>query len=401
MSSPGTLEAGAAPVPEPSAVGPGPGRGTWRLTRHGLGTVVRLELRQRVRSTRWLLMLALWVAAVGALSVLIWLATRGLGDATLADDGYVGADPVVHTAGRTMFGAIVFLVLALGSLIAPALSATSINGDRAAGVLALLQTTLLSPAELVLGRLAAAWFTSLALLVTALPFVLWGAALGAVTPGKVLVTLAVLAATLLVVCAIGLGWSAITARTTSSAVLTYLCVAVLGLGLPILFGLTLPLVTSAERVQVVQWEPTGADPATGDEDDPDAFADGRCLRSTQVLDRTHSERTWWLLAPSPFVIVADAAAPGGDDLWADDPLSAIRYGVREARLGPAEAEDWCGEGEWGTRWQQERDERAAAFGPVWPYGLVLDLAIGTAFTLGAVRRLRTPTRRLPRGVRVA
>ena len=46
----------------------------------------------------------------------------------------------------------------------PALTATSVNGDRDAGVLATLQTTLLSAADIIVGKL-------LASLVMALTFV--------------------------------------------------------------------------------------------------------------------------------------------------------------------------------------------------------------------------------------
>lgn len=118
----------------------GPARGdTWRLSWSGLRTVVQLELRQRVRSTRWVLALVIWTAVIAGLSTLVWGAFR-----EAFDDAYYGAespDPAEIAAqhaqaGRAMFGVVVFLVLALGSLVAPALSATSINGDRSAGVLA-------------------------------------------------------------------------------------------------------------------------------------------------------------------------------------------------------------------------------------------------------------------------
>ena len=79
-----------------------------------------------------------------------------------------------RSVGAIIFGLIVYLVLSLGSLISPALSATSVNGDRSAGVLATLQTTLLTPAEIALGKLGAAWLTALAFLAVALPFLGWG-----------------------------------------------------------------------------------------------------------------------------------------------------------------------------------------------------------------------------------
>lgn len=404
-------EISLSPDADPRPAGPGgpdgPSRAdTWRLSRSGLLTVIRLELRQRVRSTRWVLALAIWTAVIAGLTTLIWWAFR-----RAYDDSYY-ADVDVPTqvqaaaqhaqAGRAMFGVVVFLVLALGSLVAPALSATSVNGDRAAGVLATLQTTLLTPAEIVLGKLLAAWATSLALLVTAVPFILWAYFEGGTPFGRLVSTLAVLVLALLMVCAIGLGWSAITARTTSSAVLTYLSVALLGLGLPLIFALTLPVTTQEDQVRVREMVPSSVSPPD-DAAPQDYEANWTCRWTTQEMTRTHTERTWWLLAPNPFVIVADAAPrPANVAVYDEDPLSLIRQGVREARLGPRDVEDWCGDGSDAiSDHEAERRAQAEALGPVWPVGLLIDLGLAAGFTVVAVRRLRTPSKVLPRGVRVA
>lgn len=368
-----------------------PGReGSWRISWSGVRTVAVLELRQRVRSTRWLVVLGIWVAVLAALTLLVrhavFSTVDGIGDTlTVGTD----ADSATHRlAGATLFGIIVFLVLSLGGLVAPALTATSINGDRAAGVLAALQTTLLTPAEIAVGKLAAAWTTALALLAAASPFVLWAYVDGGTPAGRLITTLAVLALTLLVVCAIGLGWSAVAARTSSSTVLTYLSVVFLGIGLPVLFGLTLPLVQSQDTVQVRTADDQGS----------------ACIEQTETREQFHTERSWWLLGANPFVVVADSAPPaervGGVAL--DDPLTAIRGGVRELRLGPPAVAEECYLAQGSNDGLQSRraDERDA-LPATWPYGLAADLVLGAAFTVVAVRRLRTPSRRLPRGTRVA
>ncbi len=352
---------------------------TWRPTLLGVRVVARLELRQRVRSTRWVVVLVVWFAVLGVLSALI---RYGLHRSTgLLVNGQPSPSPRV---GATIFGLVVFLVLSLGALVAPALSATSINGDRTAGVLATLQTTLLSPADLVVGKLLAAWTTSLALLVTASPFLLWAYFDGGTPVGRLLTTLVVLALTLLVVCAIGLGYSALTARTSSSAVLTYLTVSFLGLGLPLLFLLLLPTVTTVDTV--VQRTVT-----------PDGL---HCVSQTVRITQIHTSRIWWLLAPSPYVVVADASPkPAGDS--AGDPLSLIRAGVREARLPPP-VQDFCPTDQAQLdRVDAARQGQRDSLGPTWPYGLAVDLAVALGFSAMAVRRLRAPVRRLPRGTRIA
>jgi hypothetical protein len=58
-------QVGSAPVRQPL------GAGTWTLSWSGVRTVAVLELRQRVRSTRWIIVLLIWVLALLALTALV------------------------------------------------------------------------------------------------------------------------------------------------------------------------------------------------------------------------------------------------------------------------------------------------------------------------------------------
>ncbi len=380
------------------------GRHTWSLSLWGLRTVAVLELRQRVRSSRWFLVLGAWMLVLGGIT---WLAIKAVYAtydgftstvAGVGSDGSVDYAPLANEAassqaGRTAFAVVVLMVLSLGALVAPALSATSVNGDRNAGVLATLQTTLLTPAELAIGKLLAAWVVALALLAGALPFIVWALVLGGLDVPRLLVVLGVLALVLLVVCAIGLGWSAVASKAVFSAVLTYLTVAFLGLGLPLVFVAMYPLSTTTE--QVVTSYMTPIDPNAGP-DSPDATM--KCVSETQTQSVFHTERIWWILAPSPYVVLADATPIGGANV-ASDPLAEIRNGVRDARLGPDHTiYNQCGANSAADR---QRQQNRDALGITWPFGLAADLLLGAGFVAVAVRRLRTPTRTLPRGTRVA
>jgi ABC-type transport system involved in multi-copper enzyme maturation permease subunit len=374
------------------------GTSTWGVSWSGVRTVATLELRQRVRSTRWIVVLVVWFVALLGLTLLVRSAVHA--SLSPADSGSgVSSQQLDEYAAASVFGIVVFLVLALGGLVAPALTATSVNGDRSAGVLAALQTTLLTPAEIGLGKLLAAWVTALALLAAALPVLGWAYLDGGTPVGRLLTTLAVLALTLLVVCTIGLGWSALTARTSSSTVLTYLSVLFLGLGLPILFALTAPLVRETRTVQVRQLQPPPEVDANGDPTGP-----GDCVTVTARRGEFRTDRTWWLLAANPFVVVADSAPPvrlpGAFGIG--DPLTAIRDGVRGLRLGPEAVVDECFVSEESYQEAELARQRAAdALPATWPYGLGFDLVLGAAFAVVAVRRLRAPARALPRGTRVA
>lgn len=354
-------------------------RGRWALSVHGVRTVARLELRQRVRSSRWKVMLGLFFATIGLLSGLtMWVS--GFDD----------------TSGDFLYGAVAWLVLTLGLLVAPSLTSTSVNGDRGAGTLAPLQMTLLTPAEIAVGKLLAGWLTALAFLATAVPFLLLAMVPGGTGIGRFLVTTVMMALVLLAVCAIAIGWSALTARSVSSAVMTYLTTAFLCIGTLILFGLSLPLVTSDERVRVLENPPLPQDfDYTTDIPVED------CVETTAVRSVSRTDATWWLLAANPYVVVADAA-PGGEG---SDAFSLIKSGVRAAQAGPDEPLNEC----WASNVTGEGASLGDPFGgslgssgiPVWPFGLAINLGLGALGIAVAVRRLATPVGRLPRGTRIA
>lgn len=365
---------------------PSGSRGDWALSWHGVKTVAALELRQRVRSTRWKIALVVWFLVVGGITLLTSGAlTTWTG--TSVDDVHYG--PII-------FGAVVFFVLFLGLLVAPALSASAINGDRNAGTLATLQVTLLTAAEIVVGKLLAAWSAAVAFLAVSVPFIAWAILAGGVPFWSLVTTLLLLAVLLAVVCAIGLGFSALTTKTSGSAVLTYLSVAGLTVLSLILFGLTMPLVTYESEVRV--WNT----PETYDWESDTVPA---CEWQTMRLQEPHTELTWWLLAVNPFVIVADAAPQptylDSDEAYysASDPLSMIRTGVRYVRTGPAAEQDWCGG--WDSGNASPVAEVVPDDSPVWPWGLGANLLLGAGGVVLAVRRMRVPATKLPRGTRVA
>ncbi len=338
------------------------------MSTSGILTVARQELRLRMRAGRWRWLLGAWFVIVAGFT--------GLERAAL--DG----QDVAHDAyGTVMYGGLMLFVLALALLVVPALTAQSVNGDRERGVLATLQVTRLQPYDIALGKLAAAWGTTLAFLAATVPLIVWCVAEGGVSAWRLVVTTGVVALLLGVVCAVALALSALLARSTTSSVLSYLAVFALTVGTLVVFGLA-TAATSEKVTQTVQ-TPGGVQTWTSSQSRPD--------------------RTWWLLAPNPFVVLADAAPvvctpPRAEQGWAAyaplrpgeaacahrtdvDPLGAIGRSVRDLRSGPGEP--------------------AGSGGLVWPYGLAADLTLGGAAVWLTARRLRTPSARLPRGLRVA
>lgn len=407
---------------------------TWRLSWSGLRTVTELELKQRIRSRRWIWALIVWFVGIGAITSLIMLAVNEIW-------GWAGEE---NRVGPMAFGIITLFVLGMGLVIAPTFTATSINGDRNAGTLATLQATRLSPLEIAAGKLIAAWLTSAVFLVVALPFIAWSMVTGEISLLQVVVCFAVVYLLVAVVCAIGLGWSSVLSRAAGSTALTYLSVValtVLSTGVMLLsttltqqyetmrvWGLP-PAVQASFDAQMDRYWTENPD---GDGADAPAAPIGQCTWREERQLVTHTDRVWWITVANPFVIVADAAplppnvpdqtVAGTADL---SPLNAISYGVRYLSL-PAETErDECiylyGYGGGyevsydsagnptvttanGTPVNVESPVKRRLVNletPIWPWGLGVNVLLGAGFFYVAVRRLRIPYGTLPKGTRVA
>jgi len=407
----------------------------WALSLSGVRTVIELELKQRIRSRRWIWALAVWFLVIGGITTLVILA------ATTMLLGVSAGDEAALRAGPLAFGLITYLVLGMGLMIAPAFTATSINGDRSAGTLATLQATRLSAVDLATGKLVAAWCTAAVFLVAAAPFIAWSMVLGNISAWQVLVVFLVVLAEVAVVCAIGLGWSALISRSAGAAAMTYLSVVVLAVLSLLVFGLSVTLTTerTTQRVWGLTEQAQNAYNQQTEEylnknpnaDPPPAPVD-QCTWFDRRSTTVRYDRVWWLLVGNPFVVVADAAPlpPGATaDLnryssLDSDPLASIRYGVRKLSMPPAEEVDECAQyysslPGYTVEWDDNGNAIVKTSGgkvvntspvkirpvnvetPVWPWGLGFHVLLGAGFFWVAVRRLAVPYRKLPPGTRVA
>ena len=345
-------------------------------------TVAVLELRQRVRSTRWRVMLIVW----GVVLVLLCGGLTAL--AGMSGGRHEEIVPILYdlTLG---------FVLGIGLIVAPTLSATSINGDRADATLALLQATALRSHEIVVGKLLAAWLAALAFLAVAAPFLLAFTMTGGASWTALVGHLLILAVSLGAVCAVGLGLSAATARPSASAVLTYLVVTALVIGTPIMMTLSTTAVHGKQRSIVYS---TDYDESTNNkqvcEKDPDIY----------TSDIVHWERIWWMLVPNPFVALGDVSARAPvtdlDPRINYSPLGVLGLGVDTMRAPqPAEAVSYdCGSDSHSTGDDDVRRPEHLVF---WPATLLVLGLLGAWSLVSASRRLRTPVRTLARGTRVA
>ena len=348
----------------------------------GVLTVARLEFRLRIRAGRWRWLVGAWFVV---LALVTWLVRTAASQPNIVGDSVERE----RTLGAVMFGVVVLVVLALALLVAPALAAQSVNGDRERGTLATLQVTRLRAGEIALGKLLASWGTALVFLAVTLPLALWCYAEGGLSVGRIAGVYLITALLLGVVCAISLGLSALLARSTTSGVLAYLTVFALAAGTAITFG----LVTASTQQTVTGSSRLCDDPGT------------TCTETSYETTIARPDRTWWLLAPNPFVVLADSAPagpvhrerlPNGQvvEVPADvDVLGSLSRELHRIRATPHRVED-----QYGTAFVVPD---GVTGGPVWPLGLGIDLALAAGALWLTTVRLRTPTHRLARGQRVA
>ncbi|MDQ3610360.1 MAG: ABC transporter permease [Actinomycetota bacterium] len=343
------------------------------MTGAGIATVARQEFRLRIRAGRWKVLLGVFFAILLAFTALL---RAGLGQ--LASDE-------LPYKGTILYGGLMLFVLGLALLVVPALAAQSVNGDRERGTLATLQVTRLTAADITLGKFAAAWGTALVFLALTFPLVAYAMTQGGVPLGRVLVVTTVLALLLGTVCAVSLWLSSVLSRTTTSGVLAYLAVFALTIGTLITFGILSAVTTETYTASV-----GGANCFPACDPGP---------QQTYTATRARTDRTWVLLAPNPFVVLADAAPQLPDERRGVndrnqirardlDPLGQIGRVVRDLR------ETRLGEGPVQTDAVSEPD-------PVWPTGLAINVVLGAGALWLTTRRLRTPSRKLPKGQRVA
>ncbi|HCS60818.1 MAG TPA: ABC transporter permease [Microbacterium sp.] len=335
-----------------------------------IGTIARLEVTQRLRSVGWYILLGIFA--------LIMLGITGLAFAVYS---YTGA------AGAGVYSIVVNVVLLLVVLVSPTLSGNAINGDREAATLAAVQVTAVSTGDIMLGKLLAAIATGAAFLLVALPFLAISLIGGGVHPATFAVSLLILAAEIIVVAAIGVGLSGLIARPLFSVAATYLVIAALTIGTLIGFGLG----GTALRTDVTGYN-RPYDASSGEVE---------CDRWEEYTYETpRFDRVWWMLAPNPFVVLADATPTVFDAQgWPVDLFGQIKFALRSTQLPPQE-----------QRWDEcapltdETDNARDIIDntvPSWFVGLGIQVVIAGGLFAGAWARTRTPARMLPPGTRIA
>ena len=411
--------------PTPDAAPQDPGTGPAGLSGGAaLRTVVGMELRQRLRSRGWYVLLGLFFLLVGAVT-LGALGLRALSAGEMTGMSAADQEAALRTAGQWMFDGVLMFALTLALLVAPALAANAISGDRAGGTLAITQVTLLSTWQLMAGKWLAAWIASAAFVAAALPWLVVAAVVGRVPPLYVLVGILMILVEFAVVTGIGVAVSAIAGRTLFAVVVTYLLVAALTIGSVV--ALVLSMQFTSMTVQASQPEHaypeenlSEEEAASMSDDDwaayyaeqqrqfPQAYDNiaDRCVGPVLDQEVPDGRRVAWLVAPNPFVVVADASPwivrPGGSSAGSAPeagPLNWLSAVYRQAQRDPRASVE-CLDGELRGIDPNVMPTREETW-PMWPLGLAMQGALTAGLLWWGHRRLDTPAGQLAAGTRVA
>jgi ABC-type transport system involved in multi-copper enzyme maturation permease subunit len=350
----------------------------------GAGTIFALEMRQRLRGVAWYVLLGVFFGLLLVVTIVMSVIIYSTGQDAQTQ----------RQLGAPVYSLIIYFVLLLGTLVAPAMSGNAINGDRDAGTLATTQVTLVTTWQIVVGKFVAAWVTALGFLAVSVPFLLFAAFAGGLQAATILVSLLVLAVELGVVAAIGVGLSGLIPRPLFSVVVTYLAVAALGIGTLIAFSLG-GLVTQSPTTDYY-WDNVHVKTQT---------CTGLESNKSTVPRFDH---VWGILAVNPYVVLADAVPTTFDKFGQpNDLFGQIKFGERSVQISPLANNtpatackqalvDYSGPSN-----SPSARRVFATTTPGWAVGLGIQLVLAALALWGAWMRTRTPAGRLPKGSRVA
>lgn len=196
-----------------------------------MNPVMLKELRGRMRGVRAFIVLSIYLGLMSGFTALLYLILIAQNQAT----GSASAGQI----GRVLFVGLVGIELLLIIFIAPAFTAGAITGERERQTYDLLRTTLLASPSFVIGKLESALGYILLLLLSAIPLQSIAFLFGGVSEVELVLSFVILSVAAVTLGTVGIFFSAITPRTLSASVRSYVVALAVVFGVPILVSLPL------------------------------------------------------------------------------------------------------------------------------------------------------------------
>ncbi len=192
------------------------------LRAYRVNPVMLKELRGRMRGARGFAIITIFLTLMGFFTLLLYLLQ-------IPQGGVV----VTGELGRELFIGVLFIELMLIIFIVPALTAGAITNERERKTYDLLQTTLITKATFVVGKLQSALGYIVLLLLSAVPLQSIAFLFGGVSEAELLLALLVLLVSAVTLGAFGMFFSSITERTLAATIRSYTVAIGITVGLPV------------------------------------------------------------------------------------------------------------------------------------------------------------------------
>lgn len=191
--------------------------------------VLTRELRGRIRGWRALTILIVYLSITGLITFLVYAAgaSSSLGGVNDVEAG--------RTIGKAIFITVMAATLVQVCVITPALTAGAISGEKERQSYDLLITTLLSPLQIIIGKLASALAFAMLLIFASLPMAGLAFLFGGVSGTELLIGVVGLAATAICYATVGIFWSTVMRSTLAANVMALGSVIFLLLFIPFIF----------------------------------------------------------------------------------------------------------------------------------------------------------------------
>ena len=196
-----------------------------------LNPVLIKELRGRMRGARAFVLLTIYLLILSGVTLLAYAAIADSSSSDLNSG---------RTIGKVLFLLVAGVALIEVCLITPALTAGSIAGEKERQTYDLLVASLLSPWQIIWGKLGAALSFALLLIISIVPLMSLAFLFGGVSLTEVVIALVGLITTAVFYASIGLFWSAALRSTLGATSLALGSIIMMLLGIPfmvLIFGL--------------------------------------------------------------------------------------------------------------------------------------------------------------------
>jgi len=191
--------------------------------------VLARELRGRIRGWRAMIVLIVYLSITGLITFLVYTAS-----ASAFSNGFNDVE-AGRNIGKAIFITVMASTLVQVCVITPALTAGAISGEKERQSYDLLITTLLSPLQIILGKLTSALAFAMLLIFASLPMAGLSFLFGGVSGTELVIGVVGLAATAVCYATVGVFWSTVMRSTLAATVMSLGSIIFVLLFVPFIF----------------------------------------------------------------------------------------------------------------------------------------------------------------------